>query len=76
MGLNGVLSKLTIIKYAHKIKATPREIIFNRRLLLSAALYACAGIPISELSQLSDPFKDSYSCRFRSGSEGWHEEIC
>lgn len=50
MGLNGVLSKLTIVKYAHKIKATPREIISNRRLLLSAALYACAGIPISELS--------------------------
>jgi hypothetical protein len=30
------------------MKVAPREVIFNRRLLLTAALYAMAGIPISK----------------------------
>lgn len=44
----GVLSDSTVARYARAIKNSPRELIFNRRLLVSAALYATAGIPISE----------------------------
>ncbi|CAG8907085.1 unnamed protein product [Penicillium egyptiacum] len=47
MGSNGNLSEFTIVKYARKIRATPKEIVYNPRLLFSAALYACAGIPIT-----------------------------
>ncbi|CAO2658863.1 Nn.00g065860.m01.CDS01 [Neocucurbitaria sp. VM-36] len=42
----GILSDSTLAKYGRAIKNSPRELIFNRRLLVSAALYAMAGIPI------------------------------
>ncbi|KAF1965623.1 hypothetical protein BU23DRAFT_627125 [Bimuria novae-zelandiae CBS 107.79] len=42
----GFLSNSTLAKYVRAIKNSPREIIFNRRLMVSAALYAAAGIPI------------------------------
>jgi hypothetical protein len=43
----GILSDSTLAKYVKVIKESPREMIFNRRLLVTAALYAMAGIPIS-----------------------------
>jgi hypothetical protein len=36
-----------VARYVRAIKQSPREIIFSRRLLVSAALYATAGVPIS-----------------------------
>jgi hypothetical protein len=44
----GMLSNSTVAKYGRAIKASPRELIFNRKLLVSAALYAMCGIPISK----------------------------
>lgn len=46
----GMISNSTVAKYGRAIKASPRELIFNRKLLVSAALYAMSGIPISEPS--------------------------
>jgi hypothetical protein len=43
----GILSDSTLAKYVKVIKESPREMIFNRKLLVTAALYAMAGIPIS-----------------------------
>jgi hypothetical protein len=43
----GMLSDSTVARYVRAIKQSPREIIFSRRLLVSAALYATAGVPIS-----------------------------
>ncbi|KAG9188905.1 hypothetical protein G6011_07610 [Alternaria panax] len=37
----------TVAKYGRAIKAAPRELIFNRNLLVTAALYAMSGIPIT-----------------------------
>ncbi|KAI0484989.1 general substrate transporter [Xylariaceae sp. FL0804] len=34
-------------RYVKAMRAAPREVIFNRRLLLSAALYAMCGVPIT-----------------------------
>lgn len=48
MGLGNVFARSTLGKYAKSIKSSPRELICNHRLLLTAALYAMAGIPISE----------------------------
>jgi hypothetical protein len=44
----GILENSTVAKYGRAIKNSPREIIFNRNLLVTAALYAMSGIPISE----------------------------
>lgn len=44
-----ILSDSTLAKYVRAIKSSPRELIFNRRLLVTAALYAMSGIPISTL---------------------------
>lgn len=41
------LSESPLGQYARAIRASPREVIYNRRLLLTAALYATSGIPIS-----------------------------
>ncbi|PSN61689.1 putative sugar transporter [Corynespora cassiicola Philippines] len=43
----GILSDSTLAKYVRVIKESPRELIFNRRLLVTAALYAMGGIPIT-----------------------------
>ncbi|KAK7718914.1 hypothetical protein SLS57_006025 [Botryosphaeria dothidea] len=42
-----ILSDSTLAKYVRAIKSSPRELIFNRRLLVTAALYAMSGIPIT-----------------------------
>lgn len=44
----GILSNSTLAKYGKAIKDSPREVIFNHRLLVTAALYAMSGIPISK----------------------------
>jgi hypothetical protein len=43
-----ILYNSTIVKYGRAIRESPKELIFNRRLLVTAALYAMSGIPISE----------------------------
>ncbi|CAH0021256.1 unnamed protein product [Clonostachys rhizophaga] len=47
MKLNDKLSNTTFVRYVRAIKASPRSMIFNRHLLLSAAGYAMSGICIS-----------------------------
>ncbi|TPX09911.1 uncharacterized protein E0L32_008933 [Thyridium curvatum] len=47
MGLGNVFARSTLGKYAKSIRSSPRELICNHRLLLTAALYAMAGIPIT-----------------------------
>ncbi|KAI1492293.1 general substrate transporter [Biscogniauxia mediterranea] len=47
MGIGSIFTESTIAKYARAMRAAPPEVIFNRRLLLSAALYAMSGIPIT-----------------------------
>jgi hypothetical protein len=46
----GVLSNSTIAKYVRTIKSSPKELIWNRKLLVTAALFAMSGIPISTLT--------------------------
>lgn len=48
MGLKTVFTDSTVSRYVKAIKESPRELILNRKLLLTAALYAMAGIPISK----------------------------
>ena len=48
MGLKDIFTESTVARYARDIKAAPRETILSRKMLLSAALYAMAGVPISE----------------------------
>ncbi|KAJ5612567.1 hypothetical protein N7510_005761 [Penicillium lagena] len=50
MGYKQIFSESTIARYVRTTRATPRELIYNPRLLLSVALYACAGIPLRGLS--------------------------
>lgn len=47
MGYKTIFTESTVAKYVRVIRATPRELICNARLLLSVALYACSGIPLS-----------------------------
>ncbi|KAJ5273487.1 hypothetical protein N7478_008612 [Penicillium angulare] len=47
MGFKNIYSESTVAKYVRTIRATPRELICNSRLLLSVALYACSGIPLT-----------------------------
>ncbi|CAI9633440.1 unnamed protein product [Alternaria burnsii] len=42
-----ILYNSTIAKYGRAIRESPKELIFNRRLLVTAALYAMSGIPIT-----------------------------
>lgn len=48
MGFKEIFTESTIARYAREMRAAPKEIILNRNLLFSAALYALSGIPISE----------------------------
>ncbi|KAG9250814.1 general substrate transporter [Emericellopsis atlantica] len=47
MGVKEIFTESTLARYAAAMWAAPREIVLNRRMLLSAALYAMAGIPIT-----------------------------
>ncbi|KAK6381560.1 hypothetical protein LTS17_004618 [Exophiala oligosperma] len=47
MALKQIITDSTLAKYAGVIKATPREVIFNKHLLLSTALYATASMPLT-----------------------------
>jgi hypothetical protein len=48
MGVGNMFRESTLAKYARTIKESPREVIFNGKLLFTAALYAMAGICISK----------------------------
>lgn len=48
MGVKSIFTDSTLARYVEVIKESPRELILNRQLLMTAALYAMAGIPISE----------------------------
>ncbi|PLB52250.1 general substrate transporter [Aspergillus steynii IBT 23096] len=47
MGWPSIFTESTLARYIHAIKHSPRELILNSRLLLTVALYASAGIPIT-----------------------------
>ncbi|KAH6886302.1 general substrate transporter [Thelonectria olida] len=47
MGVGNMFRESTLAKYARTIKESPRELIFNGKLLSTAALYAMAGICIT-----------------------------
>ncbi|KAI0155692.1 general substrate transporter [Pestalotiopsis sp. NC0098] len=47
MTLKMIFGNSTLVKYAKAMRAAPREVIVNRHLLLSAALYAMCGVPIT-----------------------------
>ncbi|KAL3463586.1 general substrate transporter [Aspergillus heterothallicus] len=47
MAAKSIFTESTLAKYVQAIRESPRELILNRRLLLTAALYATAGIPIT-----------------------------
>lgn len=43
-----ILRKSPLAKYNKVVRAAPRETIFNRRMLLSAFVYALGGMPVSK----------------------------
>lgn len=47
MAIKEIFTQSTLAKYIRAIRESPRELICNHRLLLTAALYATSGIPIS-----------------------------
>ncbi|KAF9878832.1 MFS quinate transporter [Colletotrichum karsti] len=47
MAIKEVFTDSTFAKYIKAIRESPRELISNRKLLLTAALYATSGIPIT-----------------------------
>ncbi|KAL2815807.1 general substrate transporter [Aspergillus cavernicola] len=47
MTIKSIFTDSTVARYVKAIKDSPRELIFNRRLLMTAALYAMAGMPIT-----------------------------
>ncbi|KAH8689880.1 general substrate transporter [Talaromyces proteolyticus] len=47
MTIKSVFTDSTLARYARSIRESPRELILNHRLLLTVALYAMAGIPIT-----------------------------
>ncbi|KAF6808333.1 hypothetical protein CMUS01_13914 [Colletotrichum musicola] len=47
MAIKDVFAESTFAKYLRAIRESPRELISNRKLLLTAALYATSGIPIT-----------------------------
>ncbi|KAK2051223.1 MFS general substrate transporter [Colletotrichum caudatum] len=51
MGLKQIFTEATFATYIKAIKS-PREVIYNRKLLLTVALYATSGIPISSSSSM------------------------
>lgn len=59
MGVKQVFTESTFAKYITAIRESPRELISNRKLLLTAALYATSGIPISKKTSsiINDIFK-------------------
>lgn len=49
MGLKYLIKASPIANYGKAIRGAPREVIFNRQLLLSCVLYAMSAIPASKL---------------------------
>lgn len=47
MAVIRVFTESTFAKYVKAIRESPKEVIYNPRLLLTAALYATSGIPLS-----------------------------
>jgi hypothetical protein len=48
MSLKIMFTESIIAGYVRTIRSCPREIIANRQLLFTVAMYATAGLPISE----------------------------
>lgn len=48
-----IFTESVLAKYVRTIKATPRDLIVNRTLLFSCAVYALAGLPTSEVYRLT-----------------------
>lgn len=54
MAVIKVLTESTFAQYVQAIRSSPRELIANRKLLLTAALYATSAIPISMSLLITD----------------------
>ena len=48
MNFRNIAAKSSLANYGRAIRNTPREVVFNRNLILSAILYAMSAIPASE----------------------------
>lgn len=48
MGIKSVFARTKLADYGKAIRTAPREVIFNRRLLLTALLFALGAVPLSE----------------------------
>jgi hypothetical protein len=55
MGIKTVFTDSTVARYARAIRASPREIMTSKKMLMSAALYAMAGVPISKSTTTHHP---------------------
>lgn len=49
----GIFHDSTVAKYVRTIRNSPKEIIVNRRLLVTAGLFATSGIPISKFALIA-----------------------
>ncbi len=52
MAITKIFTESVLARYVRTIKATPRDLIVNRTLLFSCAVYALAGLPTSKLYRL------------------------
>jgi hypothetical protein len=48
MGIKEILQSSSLAKYNTAIRNTPREVIFNRNLMISSILYSMSAVPTSE----------------------------
>ena len=53
MGIKTIFARTKLADYGKAIRTAPREVILNRRLLLTALLFALGAVPLSKLHTLS-----------------------
>jgi len=53
MALRDLFTNSSFAKHHRAVKAAPREIIFNRTLILSSMLYAMSAVPLSKIEAQS-----------------------
>lgn len=57
MAVGKIFTESTFAKYVKAIRQSPREVISNPKLLLTAALYATSGIPLSMCAPIPWQYK-------------------
>lgn len=48
MGIKSIFARTKLGDYGKAIRTAPREVLFNRRLLLTCFLFACGAVPLSK----------------------------